>query len=64
MTEPISVTWELGRDRHGRRVTLTREVNDFTIRIEPANQRDDGEIIRGLSRDLLVHAGQIARGST
>lgn len=59
----ISIKWELGRDRYNRRVVMTREGDDFTIQIEPANQRDDGECIRSLSADLLINAGNIARGS-
>ncbi|MEX2480212.1 MAG: hypothetical protein WD928_05060 [Gammaproteobacteria bacterium] len=62
MKKPASVTWDLGRDRHGRRVTMTREGDDFSIRIEPFDQRDDGELIRTLSADLLVEAGEIAKG--
>lgn len=59
---PASVSWTLGSDRFGRRVTLTREGDDFTIRIEPSSQRDDGEIIRSLSAPLLIEAGEIAKG--
>lgn len=63
MASEIKRQWHLGNDRYGRRVTLTRDApHDWTIEIEPANQRDDGEIIRSLSRDLLIEAGKIAEG--
>lgn len=58
--KPALVKWVLGADRYGRRVTMTREGHDYRIDIEPCNQRDDGEIIRSLSRDLLLKAGEIA----
>lgn len=60
MPKPVSIKWEIGRDRHGRRVTMTREGDDFMIEIEAANQRDDGERIRSLSAPLLIAAGEIA----
>lgn len=60
-TVPISIKWELGRDRYNRRVTLTREGDDWQIQIESSSQRDEGEIIRSLSRDLLIAAGEIAK---
>lgn len=61
MSRTISIKWQLGADRYGRRVTMTREGNDFMIEIEPCNQRDDGERIRSLSRELLIEAGKIAQ---
>lgn len=60
MTDPVSIKWKLGTDRYGRDVFMTREGHDFMIRIEPKNQRDDGETIRSLSRGLLIEAGKIA----
>ncbi len=59
--QPVSIKWELGHDRYGHRVTMTREGYDFRIEIEPCSQRDDGEIIRSLSKNLLIAAGDIAR---
>jgi hypothetical protein len=59
--QPISTKWQLGHDRYGRRVTLTRKGNDFEMEIEPCSQRDDGERIWSLSRDLLIAAGDIAK---
>jgi hypothetical protein len=53
--------WEIGHDRFGRRVILTWNAPcDWTIEIQPLNQRDDGEIIRSLSAELLIEAGRIA----
>jgi len=48
--------WRLDRlDRFGRSVTLTREgVDDYTIRIEPSSQRDEGETIRHLNRAIIL----------
>jgi len=60
-SRPISTKWELGRDRYGRRVTMTREGHDFKIEIEPINQRDEGERIWSLSMDLILAAGEIAK---
>lgn len=60
--EPISTTWDLGRDRYGRRVTMTRTEHCFEIQSHPDSQRDDGEHIRSLTRDVLVRAGEIAAG--
>lgn len=60
MNGPISIKWELGLDQYGRRVTMTKEGNDFMIEIEPGNQRDDGERIRSLSEDLLKEAARVA----
>lgn len=57
---PVSIKWELGRDRFGRRVTMTREGQDWKIEIESSSQRDEGERINYLSRNLLVEAGKIA----
>lgn len=62
MISPRLKTWDIGVDKYGRPVTLTREGNDFTIRSEPLNQRDDGETIRSLTRDVLILAGEIASG--
>lgn len=62
MIAPRLKTWDIGIDKHGRLVTLTREGNDFTIRSEPVSQRDEGEIIRSLTRDILIIAGEIASG--
>ncbi len=56
----VLMKWELGRDRYGRRVTMTKEGNDFMIEIEPCNQRDEGERIRSLSADLLKEAARVA----
>jgi len=52
--------WHIGSDRYGRRVFLMKEGHDYTIDIEPSSQRDDGEKIRSLSRDLLVEAARVA----
>lgn len=60
MSAPILTKWHLGADRYGRRVTMTREGNDFKIEIEPSSQRDDGERIHSLSAPLLIEAGKIA----
>jgi len=59
MTAPILTKWELGRDRYGRRVTMTKQGNDFEIEIEPCNQRDDGERINSLSAMLIQEAARI-----
>jgi hypothetical protein len=61
MAQAVSTKWELGRDRFGRRVTLTREGHDWKIEIEPSSQRDEGERIWYLSRDLLIEAGKVAQ---
>lgn len=60
--EPECQRWDIGRDRYGRRVTLTKTGHDWKIEIEPCNQRDDGERIYSLSRELLIEAGEIAKG--
>ncbi len=60
MSDPNSTTWELGHDRFGRRVTMTREGNDYKVEIHPCSQRDEGERIWHLSRNLLIEAGKIA----
>jgi hypothetical protein len=60
MSGPILTKWELGHDRYGRRVTMTRQGHDFAIEIEPINQRDDGERIHSLSADLLKEAARVA----
>lgn len=61
MAQPISIKWELGRDRFSRRVVMTREGQEFKIEIEPSSQRDEGERIHNLSRELLLAAGEIAK---
>lgn len=62
MSNPILTKWQLGSDRYGRRVTMTREGSDYKIEIEPSSQRDDGERIHSLSGPLLIEAGKIASG--
>lgn len=62
--KPISIRWELGRDRYGRRAVLTKEGDDFSIQIEPSSQRDDGENIRSLTGQMLIDAGVIAQSVT
>lgn len=63
MPGPILTKWELGHDKYGRRVTLTRQGADFSIEIEPSSQRDDGERIHSLSAPLLQEAGRIVTGA-
>ena len=58
--QPKCIEWEIGKDRYGRSVTLKREGADYSIRIHPIDQRDEGETIRSLSRDLLIEAGKVA----
>lgn len=62
MAGPILTKWELGHDKYGRRVTMTRQANDYEIEIEPSSQRDDGERIRSLSAPLLKEAARIVAG--
>ena len=62
MKRPRTITREISHDRYGRRGTLTCDDKDWSIRIEPGDQRDEGEVIRSLSAALLVEAGEVARG--
>lgn len=60
MKRPIETIWELGRDRFRRRVTMRRDGDgDIAIKIDPANQRDEGEHIRYLNEALILEAASI-----
>jgi hypothetical protein len=63
MRSPDIATWRLrAKDRHGRSATLTREeAGDYTLRIEPSSQRDEGEVIRNLNIAIIVEAADIIR---
>jgi hypothetical protein len=60
---PDIEVWRLDRhDRFGRSVVLTREANDdFTLRIEPSSQRDEGETMRHLNRAILLELADIVK---
>ncbi len=62
MAGPILTKWELGHDKYGRRVTMTKRDHDYEIEIEPSSQRDDGERIHSLSAPLLQEAARIVTG--
>lgn len=64
MIAPRSTTWDLGRDRYGRPVSLTLDANGFAIRSEPISQLDEGEKIYSLTRNVLIAAGKIAEGTS
>lgn len=59
--EPDIATWRLrAHDRFARSVTLTREnEGEYTVRIEPSNQQDEGETIRHLNRAIIRELAEI-----
>lgn len=59
--EPDIATWRLrAHDRFARSVTLTREgEGEYTVRIEPSSQQDDGEIIRHLNQAIIRELAEI-----
>ena len=61
--KPNSETWRLDHvDKFGRALTLTREdADEFTLRIEPSSQRDEGETIRHLNRMIILELAEILR---
>jgi hypothetical protein len=58
--KPIKVEWMLGRDRHGRAVTLTRTAEGYVLRREQANQRDESIVVHDLTLDMLKAIGEVA----
>ena len=62
---PLRVEFEIGRTRHGQELRLIHERGGerggWTIRKEPASQRDDLNIITGIDTDVLLRIGEIAR---
>ena len=57
MIRPSAAEWELGADKHGRRVTMRwDEQGCYTLTAHPVSQRDEGEVMRSLSRDVLLNA--------
>lgn len=61
MARPVSTTWELGKDKHGRRVLLNCGPQGFMLESEPVSQRDEGERMFSLTADVLIAAGEIAK---
>ena len=61
MIKPIATTWELGKDKHGRRVLLYYGPQGFRLESEPVSQRDEGERMFSLTADVLIAAGEIAK---
>lgn len=59
---PASISWDIGRDKHNRRVTLHWKYGEFSLVIDPANQRDDGcHSLDGLTRDCILAAAEILK---
>lgn len=59
--------WHVGQDAYGRTVMLREERNYdgkvlWGIKSLPSSQRDEGEIIRGLSLDSLHQIAGIVAG--
>lgn len=57
--KPRKVEYELGKDVHGRTVILIFEATghgnpSWTIRSLSANQRDEGWVVMGLTRENLL----------
>lgn len=42
----------------GTALLIFEAPHDFCIRIEPINHRDDGEVIRSLSREIILAAAE------
>ena len=63
MNRPIATTWELGKDKHGRRVLLHFRNGEFQLESEASSQRDEGERMFSLTRDVLIAAGEVAKDS-
>ena len=61
MAKPIATTWELGRDKHGRRVLLHYTQGEFQLQSEAASQRDEGERMFSLTREVLIAAAEVAK---
>lgn len=58
VTELVEQKVLIGRDAYGRTVTMTRRKNYdgkilWSIKTDPANQRDDGERFDGLTDDNI-----------
>lgn len=58
--QPIARTWEIGKDKHGRRVLVHRRNGEFIIESEAASQRDEGERIFSLTLENLRAIGELA----
>lgn len=57
MPELIEQKVAIGRDRYGRPVTMIRQKDGgqwyWTIKSDPVNQRDDGELMRSLTDENI-----------
>lgn len=52
--KPVAVKYDVGKDKHGRRVFLSRtEMYGWEIHVEAANQRDDSQTISGLTPEVI-----------
>lgn len=65
MSRLKKVEYEVGEDAYGRVVTLIKEPQSngemaWTIHVERANQRDDDQIIRGLTSDVIAEMAKVA----
>lgn len=62
--KPISVTWEVGQDIHGRQVRLVYESGikpGWTIHVLAASQRDEDARIFGLTGDVILAMAEAVR---
>ena len=57
---PAQATFVVGKDRHGRPVEVIYRDGEFDLVRQAANQQDDTQAIRGLTRDNLVAIGSVA----
>lgn len=61
MSLPRTVIYDLPQDRYGRRTSLTGTHEGgqvfWEVRSHPVNQRDEGEVIRGLTTEQLIEIG-------
>lgn len=56
----LCVSWDIGKDKHGRRVVLHQRNGQFDVVAEPVNQRDDGEKMYSLTLENLKSIGAVA----
>ena len=58
------VEYEVGEDVYGRTVTLICEPSSsgsmcWTVHIEPLNQRDDSQYLRGLTKEVILEMARV-----
>lgn len=67
--KPRKVEYEVGKDVHGRTVLLIYEAASghvgasWTIRTVGANQRDEGWVVMGLTRENLIAIADAVKDS-